>query len=67
MLNLAENKKLTMIDVGGHMATSSINRNSSNGTQFNSSGTIFSNVTHTTNYGKFNYMRINNMIFQCNF
>ena len=40
VLNLADNKKLTMIDVGGHMATSSINLYSSNGTPFNSSGTI---------------------------
>ena len=52
-----------MIDVGCHMSTSSINLYSSNGTQFNSSGTILSNVTYTTKYGKFNYMRINNMIF----
>ena len=62
-LNMTEKQKITMVDIGGNLASTSIHLNSVTGTLFDINGNIQDYNIYTTNYGKWSYMRLYNMIY----
>ena len=52
-----------MVDSGGNLASTSIHLNSVTGTLFGINGSIQDYNIYTTNYGKWSYMRLYNMIY----
>ena len=60
---MTEKQKITMVDIGGNLASTSIHLNSVTGTLFDINGNIQDYNIYTTNYGKWSYMRLYNMIY----